>query len=100
MPRKKKYNVKDPFIRQDHMTTEAGKNIESGDIIKIQGEWGTKFKFISLVTNPKNGAVWIDCFEIEKGLSGKYRSFRPERVKAMPKKRGKRVKRAGSSTAS
>lgn len=98
--RKKSKPSNDPFVRQDHMTAPNGREVNAGDIIKIQGEWGTKFKFMSLVTNPKNDAVWIDCLELEKGIPSRYRAFRPERVKTIPKKRGKRVKRTGLSEAS
>jgi hypothetical protein len=82
------------------MTTDLGKEINQGDIIKIQGIWGTKFRFKEFVTNPENGAVWIDCYEMEKGVPGPQRSFRPERVKPIPKKRGKRVKRTRPSESS
>lgn len=100
MGRRKKVKVNDPFIRQDSMTTEEGRTINHGDIIKIKGVWGTKFRFLGHVTNPKNGAVWIDCIELEKGVGCGWRSFRPERAKVIPKKRGKRVKRTGLSKAS
>ncbi len=36
---------------------------------------------------------WIDCVELEKGVACGMRSFYPDRVKLIPKKRGKRVKR-------
>ena len=102
MARKKKNTTErvDPFVRQDSMTTVSGRKVNAGDIIKIQGVWGTKFKFIELVTNPENGAVWVDCFELERGQVARYRAFRPERVKTVPKKRGKRVKRTRPSEAS
>ena len=93
MARRKKYVSNCKFIKEDSMVTTSGRQINQGDIIKIQGEWGTKFKFLNLVTNPDNNAQWIDCFEIEKGQISRYRAFRPERVKHIPKKRGKRVKR-------
>jgi hypothetical protein len=100
MARRKKHVSTCNFIKEDTMTTTAGREINQGDIIKIQGEWGTKFKFLNLVTNPDNNAQWVDCFEIERGQVSRYRAFRPERVKHIPKKRGKRVKRTGSSQAS
>ena len=98
MARRKKYEVKDPFIREDSMITAAGKTVAHGDIIKIHGEWGTKFKFLNLVTNPSNGAIWVDCFELERGITARFRAFRPDRVKALPKKRGKRAKRTGDGS--
>lgn len=93
MGRRKKYNIVDPFIREESFVTETGKTVTKGDIIKIKGIWGTKFRFQHFVTNPKNGISWVDCFELQKGIPCSFRSFYPDRVKTMPKKRGKRVKR-------
>lgn len=69
-----------------------GFEIIRGDIIKIAGEYGVKFKFDSLVTNMETGSKWIDCFEIHRGVSHSYRSFATDRVKRIPQ-RGKRSKR-------
>lgn len=66
--------------------------IVKGDIIKIQDEHGRKFKFDSVVTNTETGAMWIDCFEMQKATSGQYCSFAIERVKRIPTRRGKRKK--------
>lgn len=66
--------------------------IAKGDIIKIQDEHGRKFKFDSVVTNTETGAMWIDCFEVQKATSGQYCSFAIERVKRIPARRGKRKK--------
>lgn len=90
MGRRKKSNIVDPFIRTPEMVTESGKTVVQGDIIKIIGVWGTKFRFYNHVTNPNNNVSWIDCVELEKGVGCGMRSFYPERVKALPKKRGKR----------
>ena len=64
--------------------------IAKGDIIKIEGEHGIKFKFESLTTNTENGKVWVDCFEMQKKVVGGFRSFSPDRVKRIPAKRGKK----------
>ena len=66
--------------------------IAKGDIIKIQDEHGRKFKFDSVVTNTETGAMWIDCFEVQKATSGQYCSFAIDRVKRIPARRGKRKK--------
>jgi hypothetical protein len=66
--------------------------IVPGDIIKIEGEHGGKFKFASVVTNTENGLVWVDCFEVYKTSIGTWRSFAPERVRRIPTKRGRRKK--------
>ena len=94
MRRLKKYNRVDPFVREDSFVTKDEKIVTSGDIIKIKGIWGSKFRFHKFVTNPNTGVSWIDCVELERGISCGMRSFYPERVKIIPKKRGKRVKRS------
>ena len=66
--------------------------IVKGDIIKIQDEHGRKFKFDSVVTNTETGVQWIDCFEMQKATSGQFCSFRIDRVKRIPTRRGKRKK--------
>lgn len=77
--------------------------IEQGEIIKVKGENGLKFKFHSLVTNTETGSQWVDCFEIWRGTVGVHRSFRIEKIKRIPKKRVKKAKsvsRRAASTAS
>jgi len=66
--------------------------IAKGDIIKIEGEHGIKFKFDAVVTNTENGKVWVDCFEMQKSTATAWRSFDPERIKRIPTKRGKQKK--------
>jgi hypothetical protein len=66
--------------------------INSGDLIKIQGEHGMKFKFYSITTNDETGASWVDCFEVHKMTAGCFRSFAIDRVKRIPTKRGRRKK--------
>jgi len=66
--------------------------ISKGDIIKIEGEHGVRFKFDAVVTNTENGRVWVDCFEMQKSTAAAWRSFDPERVKRIPVKRGRRKK--------
>jgi hypothetical protein len=65
--------------------------INSGDLIKITGEHGMRFKFHSLTTNTETGVTWVDCFEVHKRAAGCFRSFRVDRVRRIPTKRGKRV---------
>ena len=64
--------------------------INSGDLIKISGEHGMRFKFHSLTTNTDTGVTWVDCFEVHKRASGCFRSFRIDRVRRIPVKRGRR----------
>lgn len=91
MARKRSAPSKNPFIYHYEMEHE-GFMIEKGETIKIHGEHGVKFRFNALVTNPQTGVQWIDCFELDKGMTRSWRSFYPERVKRIPKRR-KRVHR-------
>ena len=80
-----------PFTREYEF--QLGQfTIVRGDIIKIEGEHGVKFKFDAIVTDPRTGSTWVDCFELEKGLVSRYRSFAIDRIKRIPKRR-KRVSR-------
>jgi hypothetical protein len=98
MGRPRKYSGTDPFVRTDSFITLEGKTVSAGDIIKIRGIWGTKFRFFQHVTNPVTGVEWIDCVELEKGVGCGMRSFYSERVKIIPKKRGKRVNRSSKAS--
>lgn len=91
-------SLQSPFTREYELQV-GNFTISRGDIIKIEGEHGVKFKFDSLVTDPRTGSVWVDCFELEKGLVAKYRSFATERVKRIPTRR-KRVNRTRTDSAS
>jgi hypothetical protein len=64
--------------------------VVAGEIIKISGEYGARFKFDSLVTNKETGAQWIDCFEFSKSSVSACRSFRSDRIKLMPIKRSRK----------
>jgi hypothetical protein len=64
--------------------------ISKGDIIKARGEYGTRFKFDSLVTNTLTGSQWVDCFEMQKGVATAYRSFKIDKIKRIPTKRSKK----------
>lgn len=66
--------------------------IEKGDLIKIIGEYGMRFKFNSITTNKTTGVSWVDCFETHRGQTGAFRSFNIERVKRIPKKRPRKAK--------
>ena len=74
------------FDSTDQMKID-GFIIESGDIIKIKGEYGGRFIFQSLVSNKETGVQWVDCIELDKGQPGPFRSFYPENVKRIPKRR-------------
>jgi hypothetical protein len=77
------------FVRVPEITI-GNRTIVAGDVIKIEGEHGGRFKFHSLVTNTETGVQWIDCFELHKTIVSVWRSFRSDRIKPIPIKRGKR----------
>jgi hypothetical protein len=64
-----------------------GFTIQSGDLIKIRGQYGSVFIFQELVTNIDTGVQWIDCIQLEKGQPGPFRSFYLADVKRIPKRR-------------
>jgi hypothetical protein len=98
MPRRKKVDLPpSKFFSYPEIEVD-GFVIEKGDLIKIKDEWGMRFKFDGLVTNTETGAQWVDCFEIYRGRSGVLRAFRLDRVKRIPKKRGKRRVKRGTAT--
>lgn len=89
MPRRKKYvsPIQNKFDRKQEYVLEGGRVIEHGEIIKIAGEHGCKFRFLEHVVNIETGAEWIDCFELRQGVISGWRSFRCDRIKPLPKKR-------------
>lgn len=97
-----KSQIKESFFVKEPSVEINGFTISRGDIIKVQGEHGAKFKFDSFVTNTISGAQWIDCFELINGTSSVFRSFRLDRLKRIPakRKRRKNVSRGTASSAS
>lgn len=81
------------YETKDSIELPTGKVINNGDIIKIKGEYGTKFRFIGHTVNKRTGATWIDCFELERGQVRAWRSFKEDRIKPIhiPKKRRKKT---------
>lgn len=75
-----------PYLELDGFT------INAGDIIKVKGEYGIKFKFVGVTTNTLTGSTWVDCFEIFRGSPQQFRAFKKDRIKRVPQ-RGKRAKR-------
>jgi hypothetical protein len=82
------------FQREFSLTID-GFEILQGDLFKVKGEYGSKFKFYSLTTNLETGSQWIDCFELQRGQIGAFRSFKPDRITRVPKK-GMRAKRVNN----
>lgn len=90
MGRKIKSQIKDTKFKRDMEININGFIVESGDLIKIKGEYGSRFKFQSLTTNTDSNAQWVDCFEVFRGQVGAFRSFSIDRVKRIPGKRKKK----------
>lgn len=84
--RTKRVNIESRFDSVNTINVD-GFTIESGDIIKIKGQYGSRFIFQALVSNRETGVQWIDCIELDKGQPGPFRSFYPEYVKRIPKRR-------------
>ena len=82
------------YSRTAYYQMPDGRIIEKDEIVKIHGEWGGKFKFIEHVVRTDTGAEWIDCFQLSGGILCGWRSFKPDRIKPMPKVRRKRKRAA------
>jgi hypothetical protein len=89
MINRKSSAIRETKFERSYELQVGNRTILSGEVIKINGEHGAKFKFISLVTNKETGATWIDCFELDKNIVSAWRSFKTDRIKLMPIKRGK-----------
>lgn len=85
------------FSREYEATLPNGRTVVAGEIIKIIGEYGATFRFDSLTTNVKTGVSWVECRQMHKGQIGAFRAFYIDRVKKMPVRRKKRVKRTEDS---
>jgi hypothetical protein len=76
--------------RFSEVTLSSGKVISKGELFKVAGEYGVRFKFHSLTKNLTTGSEWVDCFEVYRGQVGAQRSFTSDRIKRIPKKRIKK----------
>lgn len=79
------------FLKESSILVD-GFEINKGDMIKVSGQYGGKFRFDSLTTNLETGAQWVDCFEVNNGIAFAFRSFFLKDIKRIPQ-RGKRAKR-------
>ena len=96
MPRRKKTVAKPTHFSTEPYMEVDGFPVNAGDIIKVQGEYGTRFKFRGITTNTLTGSSWVDCFEIFRGKAQQFRSFKEDRIKRVPQ-RGKRAKRVSNA---
>ena len=95
MGRKRKAIVKPTYFVTEPYMEVNGFPIEGGEMIKVHGEWGSKFKFVGITTNNLTGSSWVDCFEVIGGVPSVFRSFKQDRIKRIPK-RGTRAKRVSN----
>lgn len=91
MQRRRKYKPKRSRLRTENSFFIGNREIFAGDIVKVNGEWGNKFKVIGLVTNTYTGAQWVDCYELSKGVPAQTRAFYLNRIKPIPRKRKRAV---------
>lgn len=92
MPRRKSTMVAETKFETVDTFELNGFEVSAGDIIKVKGEYGAKFKVRGLTTNKETGAQWVDAFELIRGVASQFRAFKLDRVKRVPQ-RGKRAKR-------
>lgn len=99
MLKRKKAPVAETYFETIPQIEVDGFIIEAGEIVKIKGEYGGKFKLIGLTKNNLTGAQWVDCYEIIGGVSSVFRSFQLDQIKRIPQrgKRGRRVDGTGSN---
>lgn len=76
-----------PWIEVYEFEFPDGRELHVGDMFSLTGESGKRYRFIKHVTNPNNGAEWIDCFGGSTSKQ-KSRSVHAERInKIFPKKK-------------
>jgi hypothetical protein len=92
MARRKKTVQSETIFKTEPTFEVDGFVVSEGDLIKVRGEYGSKFKVRGLTTNTETGAQWVDCFELIRGVPSQFRAFKLDRVKRIPQ-RGKRAKR-------
>jgi hypothetical protein len=90
MPRKDRAEVKPTYFETIPYMNVQGFEINAGDIIKVHGQHGSKFKFIGVTKNNLTGSQWVDCFEIVGGVSSVFRSFSEDKIKRVPTKNRRR----------
>jgi hypothetical protein len=92
MSRTKKATVAPSIFVTEPSFDLNGFLIQAGDLVKVVGEYGSRFKVRGLTTNTVTGAQWVDVFELFRGSPQQFRAFKMDRIKRVPQ-RGKRAKR-------
>lgn len=92
MPKRKQAEPSETHFVTEPTFEIEGFEVNAGDFIKVKGEYGSTFKVRGLTKNLQTGAVWVDCFEVIRGVPSAFRAFKLDRIKRVPR-RGKRSKR-------
>lgn len=90
MQRRKKYKHSESKLDINPTFIVGNREITTGDIVKVHGEHGSKFKIIGFVTNTQTGHQWVDCYALCKGVPAQTRAFTLDRIKPLPRKRRKK----------
>ena len=85
-------SVAETKFKREYSVIVDGFEVVKGDLIKVVGQHGARFRFDAVVTNTESGSTWVDCFEMHRNVATTYRSFDLQLVKRVPQ-RGKRAKR-------
>lgn len=87
MQKRKRYKPKQSRLITESTFMVGSREVTAGDIVKVYGVYGEKFKIIGLVTNTLNGIQWVDCYSLSKGVPAQTRAFYLDRIKPLPRKR-------------
>jgi hypothetical protein len=90
--------VKYTYTRTPEIKVD-GKLYEKDDIVRIDGEYGTRFIFEGYVVNDQTGKDWVDVYELQKSQVAYRRSFNKDRIRPLRKKAKPRVRAASKGDA-
>lgn len=65
------------YNREDTYQLSPRVMLRRGDTVKVRGEYGKRFTFEYVVTNPTTGDQWLD---VRDTRTHKLRAFYPDRV--------------------
>ena len=91
MQRRKRFKPSKSRLDLKPSFSIGNREIVAGEIVKVHGEHGLKFKVIGLVTNTSTGVQWVDVYELSKGVPAQTRAFYLERIRPIPRKRKRQV---------
>jgi hypothetical protein len=83
--------------REYEVMLPTGRSVVLDELFKVKGINATNFMFKSYVTNVDTGMQWVECIELHRGRYRAWRFFYVDRIKKIPVRRKKRVKREPNS---